>query len=140
MFAFVALEILEDFVTDLQALEMNDTNVFGTVFPDLALLKFERHLELGKLSLRIESRRDSRIAELLFLAGGLLAGDRRFFLGGGAAGFGIFLAGFLLGCFGGFISHDFYLSLPRLTRPRNRSFPEGTLNMLGNAAFVNDAY
>ena len=44
--------------------------------------------------------------ELLFLAGSLFAGDGRFFAGGGAAGFGLFLAGLLLVRFRGSISHD----------------------------------
>ena len=44
--------------------------------------------------------------ELLFLAGGLLAGYCRFFLGSAAVGFGLFLTGLLLVSFGGFISHN----------------------------------
>ena len=44
---------------------------------------------------------------LLFLAGSLLADHSRLLRCGGAAGFGLFLAGFLLICFRGFIAHNF---------------------------------
>ena len=44
--------------------------------------------------------------ELFFLAGGLFAGDGRFFVSGGAAGFRLFLAGLLLVRFRGSITHD----------------------------------
>ena len=43
MLAFAGVEIFEDFVGDLQSFEMNDADVFIAVFPDLALLEFERH-------------------------------------------------------------------------------------------------
>jgi hypothetical protein len=44
--------------------------------------------------------------ELFFLTGGLFAGDGRLFVGGGTAGFRLFLAGLLLVRFRGSISHD----------------------------------
>ena len=40
MFAVVEFEIRRGFVTDFEAFELNDPNVLGAAFPDLALLKF----------------------------------------------------------------------------------------------------
>ena len=81
---------------------------------------------------------DDRRGRLLFLAGGLFGGDRRFFLGGGGGDFGFFLAGLLLVGFGGFVAHDvFSFGLPQLTRLRNESFPEGAFIMRAGGAVVN---
>ena len=49
--------------------------------------------------------RDGIANRLLFLAGGLFGGHSRAFLGGCSFGFDLFLAGFLLVRFRGFISH-----------------------------------
>ena len=100
-------------------------------------LSFSGIAKLGEVSPGFES---GEIAELFLLSSRLFAGDGRLLFGGGFFGLGIFLAGFLRICFGGFISHDVYLSLPRLTRPRNRSFPEGTLKMGDEAIFVNAGF
>ena len=111
MFAFVRGEALEDFITYFQAFQVDDADVFRPVFPNLPLLKFQRHVEgsvfnrSGK-TVSPEVNRGETVG-LLFLAGRLFAGCGRFFLGGGAAGFGIFLTGLLLVRFGGFISHNF---------------------------------
>ena len=43
MFAFAAMEILQDLVSDPKPFKVNDADVFIAVFPDLALLKFQRH-------------------------------------------------------------------------------------------------
>jgi hypothetical protein len=43
MLAFAAVEIFQDFIGHFQSLEVNDADVFIAVFPDLALLEFERH-------------------------------------------------------------------------------------------------
>ena len=43
MLAFAAVKIFEDFVGYFQPLEVNDADVFIAVFPDLALLEFQRH-------------------------------------------------------------------------------------------------
>ena len=51
MLAFARLEIFENFVRHLQAFEMHNADVFGPVFPDLTLLKFERHAVLGETRL-----------------------------------------------------------------------------------------
>ena len=99
-------EVFYNFISDFEPFEMNDADEFAAVFPDLTLSKFERHEIEGNPSLRLGST-ERRQRELLFLAGGLLAGDGRFFAGGGAVGFGTFLAGLLLVRFRGFISHNF---------------------------------
>ena len=103
MFAFAGLEIFENFVRDLEAFQMDDTDVFVSVFPHLPLFEFQRHVGSGKPSLRINR---GETVGLFFLAGGLFAGDRRFFLGVGAFGHGLFLAGLLLVRFRGFIAHN----------------------------------
>ncbi|HWC59368.1 MAG TPA: hypothetical protein VHC44_06705 [Verrucomicrobiae bacterium] len=67
-------------------------------------MKFQRHVDFAEtVSPEMKS---GETVELLFLAGSLFAGDRRFFLGGGVIGFGLFLAGLLAVGFRGFISHD----------------------------------
>jgi len=43
MLTFAAMEILEDLVSHFQAFEMDDANEFVAVFPNLPLLKFQRH-------------------------------------------------------------------------------------------------
>ena len=43
VFAAAGLEISHHFVADFEALELDDADKFVAVFPDLALLKFERH-------------------------------------------------------------------------------------------------
>ncbi len=40
VFAFLGVEVFEDFIADFQPLEVNDADVFGAVFPNLALLQF----------------------------------------------------------------------------------------------------
>jgi hypothetical protein len=105
MFAFAGLEILENFITDFEAFEVDDADVFGAMFPHLPLFKFQRHVGFWKTVSPDLNRGET--VELFFLAGSLLAGDHRFFLCGGAVGLGCFLTGLLLVCFGGFISHNF---------------------------------
>ena len=56
--------------------------------------------------IRLSRFKSGETIELFFLAGGLFAGDGRFFAGGGAAGFRLFLAGLLLVRFRGSVTHD----------------------------------
>jgi hypothetical protein len=103
MLTFATVQIFHDLVGHLQSFQVNDPDVFVAMFPDLALLKFQGHLEFGEI---VSPERAGETIELFLLAGGLFAGDGRFLFGGGVFGLGIFLAGLLLVCFGGFISHD----------------------------------
>jgi hypothetical protein len=48
MFAFAAVQILQNFVSDFQSFEMNDADVFVAMFPNLALSEFQRHVDLRK--------------------------------------------------------------------------------------------
>ena len=43
MFSIAGLEIRHHFIADFEAFEMDDADEFITVFPNLALLKFQRH-------------------------------------------------------------------------------------------------
>src|SRR5690242_2425127 len=43
VFAFTGLQVLDDFVADLQPFEMNDADVIIAAFPDLTLPEFECH-------------------------------------------------------------------------------------------------
>jgi hypothetical protein len=92
------------FVADFEPCEVDDAHEFSAALPDLALLKFHG----GKTSLLILTSREMATQTLLFLAGGLFGGCGRAFLGGGAGGFGVFLAGFFLVRFRGFISHSYF--------------------------------
>ena len=58
----------------------------------------------------VSSGETTTTGRLLFLAGGGFGGDGGVFFLVGAAGRGVFLAGFLLVGFRGFIAHNFYLS------------------------------
>ncbi len=96
-------------------------------------------MALGK-SASPNGNSERRLRRLFFLTSGLLAGHGRFFLCGGGIGFGLFLAGLFLVRFWGSIAHNFLSSfLPRLTGPRNKSFPEGVITIRAAAMIVNDA-
>jgi hypothetical protein len=49
MFTFAAVQILQHLVSHSQSFQVNDTDVFVAMFPDLALFEFQRHLEFGKI-------------------------------------------------------------------------------------------
>jgi hypothetical protein len=103
MFAVAGFQIFEDLVTDLQPLEMNDADEFIAMFPNLALLEFQRHVFAKNVSPDLNR---GETIELFLLAGRLFAGDGRFLVCGTAAGLGLLLTGLLLVRFRGFISHD----------------------------------
>lgn len=51
VFAAAGLEAFHHFVTDLEALQLDDTDKFVAMFPDLSLLKLERHGVRGEACL-----------------------------------------------------------------------------------------
>jgi hypothetical protein len=78
MFAFVGGETFENFITHFEPFEMNDADVFGAVFPDLPLLKFQCHVISQKLSLRIQIA--ERQVNYFFLPAACLLAVAAFFL------------------------------------------------------------
>ena len=48
MFPFAGVEIFQDLVSHFQPFQVDDANVFVAVFPDLPLLKFQRHVNFAK--------------------------------------------------------------------------------------------
>jgi hypothetical protein len=102
--AFAAVEILEDLVGNFEPFELNDADEFVAVFPNLPLLKFQRHI-VSEKTVSPDSNPGETI-ELFLLAGRLFTGNCRFFMCGGAVGFGLLLTGLFLVRFRGFISHD----------------------------------
>jgi hypothetical protein len=91
------------FVSDFEPLEVDDADVLFAALPNLALFQFHG-LRIHLSCLLVQER--WRGGWLLLFAGGLLAGHRRTLLGGDAGALGLFLAGFLLVCFRGFIAHN----------------------------------
>jgi hypothetical protein len=80
VFALAAVEIFEDFIRDLQPLEMNDADVFVAMFPNLALLEFERHEIEGTRLSGFCARRDGRGRNYFFLPAACLLAAAAFFL------------------------------------------------------------
>ena len=109
MFALAGLEVLEGLVFYFEPLEADDADELFAVFPDLTLSKSERHaifLTGKNASLRTSTPGETAWeGRLFFLAGGLFAENSRLFLLCGAAGFDLFLRGFLMRGFRGSIAH-----------------------------------
>lgn len=77
MFTFATVQIFQHLVSHSQSFQVNDANVFVAMFPDLALLEFQWHLEFGKLSLRNNPERQSNY---FFLPAACLLATTAFFL------------------------------------------------------------
>jgi hypothetical protein len=133
--AFAGLQVLEDFISHPQPFEVHDANVFLAVFPDLALLKFERHAVGGTVSPILMPERRSRY---FFLPAACLLATAAFFLAALILAFDCFWPDFFWLALGDLSPMMFCFLLPRLTRPRNESFPEGAPIMLAEARNVND--
>jgi hypothetical protein len=101
MRAFAGLEVVHDLVPDFEALQMNDAEELLATFPNLALSKFLCHAVAAKGSVSPGFNPGETVGgeALLLLCSSLLANHSGLFLFGRAAGFGLFLAGFLLGGF-----------------------------------------
>ena len=73
----------------------------------------------------IASGEPAKQTGLFLLAGGGFGGDGRVLLLAGVVGLGLFLAGFLLVGFRGFIAHNFFMLVLRLTGLRHGGFSAG---------------
>ena len=100
--------------------------------------KFEPPREKNCRSWWLHQERQASNGRLFFLAGGGFRGDGGAFLGVGAARFGFLLTGLLLVGFRGFIAHNFFIFLLRLTGRRHESFSGGNPILLICRMNVND--
>jgi hypothetical protein len=123
MLAFAAVEVLEDFISDLEAFKVHDADIFVAVFPDLSLLEFQRH---GILEIRLSGfhlRRDGRGRSYFFLPAACLPSTAAFFFAAALVTLDCFWPDFFWFAFGDLSPMMLPFFLPRLTRPRNKKFP-----------------
>jgi hypothetical protein len=80
MFAFVGGETFEDLITHFQAFQVDDADIFAAVFPDLSLLKFERHGILRSVSPILIFGETAEGRSYFFLPAACLLNTAAFFL------------------------------------------------------------